>query len=139
MIEVKGGEKICVQDGRWTSTSRDGKVHNIHNPFEQAKNNAFSIMDYLKSQNVGFTRFVYGVAFPETVFSCKSISYAPEQIFDANNNNDFYTYLTKLKNYYGERDRSKDFRPPNKQEMVNIRRILGPNYEAVAPLRHLVV
>lgn len=96
-------------------------------------------MDYLKSQNVGFPRFVYGVAFPETVFSSKSISYAPEQIFDANNNNDFYTNLTKLKNYYGERDRSKDFRPPNKQEMANIRRILGPNYEAVAPLRHLVV
>src|SRR2546426_11344707 len=46
VIEVKGGGIGCNDaQGAWTSTSSDGIVHEINNPYAQAKSALFALRD----------------------------------------------------------------------------------------------
>lgn len=72
VIEVKGG-RIDLDYGalRWTSTDRNGVVHVIKNPFEQAKRGKYGILEKLKEnpawQRLRIGRFTLGHAafFPD--------------------------------------------------------------------------
>jgi UvrD-like helicase C-terminal domain/Nuclease-related domain/AAA domain len=67
VIEVKGG-RIDLDYGklRWTSTDRNGAVHLIKNPFEQAKRGKYGILEKLKEnpawQRLRIGRFTLGHA-----------------------------------------------------------------------------
>lgn len=53
VIEVKGGRiKLDYAARRWTSTDRDGQIHPIKNPFEQAKRGKYGILEKLKEAPV---------------------------------------------------------------------------------------
>ena len=71
VVEVKGGGvKYNPKDSsHWMSVDRVGNEHVIKNPFEQAKNYQFKILDLVKSQVRGMksTHFPLGhsVAFPD--------------------------------------------------------------------------
>src|SRR4051794_21400808 len=49
-VEVKGGEITFVaKTGEWTSRSRDGTTSSIKDPFDQAKQASYALMDHLRS------------------------------------------------------------------------------------------
>ena len=139
VVEVKGGEEIGVVDGEWYSKNRYGIKNKIHDPFSQADKNRHSIMKYLQDHGISYPYFGYGVAFPETNFSWKSISYSIDQVFDARFNDDFFTYIRKLSDYYKQRaiqvKQFSRFRDPSDREIQNIKRLLGGNYKSVASLQ----
>ena len=138
VIEVKGGENIYAENGEWYSKNRLGIINKIHDPFDQVSKNRYSILHYLEEKSVSCPFFVTGVAFPETVFNGYSIENTKEQVFDAKNKNDFFTYIKKLSDYYAEKDKAVKrcgiFRKPSATEVVCIRKALRPNFECIAPL-----
>ena len=49
VIEVKGGRILAdYRTGTWQSTDRNGRVHKIKDPFRQALNAKFSILEKMK-------------------------------------------------------------------------------------------
>ena len=66
VIEVKGGNIDLVR-GRWTSTDRYGRVHDIKNPFEQATASKVGLHKWLK-ERLGFeVPTCHAVSFPNKV------------------------------------------------------------------------
>jgi Nuclease-related domain/UvrD-like helicase C-terminal domain/AAA domain len=69
VIEVKGGGISCDgPEGLWTSTSSDGQVHKIKNPYSQAQRALFALLDELKDCGIGKNRcfpIAYAVWFPD--------------------------------------------------------------------------
>jgi Nuclease-related domain/UvrD-like helicase C-terminal domain/AAA domain len=69
VIEVKGGGISCDgPEGVWTSTSSDGLVHEIKNPYGQAQSALFALLDELRDCGIGKkNRFpiAYAVWFPD--------------------------------------------------------------------------
>ncbi len=54
VIEVKGGGIACDENkGVWTSTSSDGMVHEIKNPYQQAKSALYALRDELRDCGIG--------------------------------------------------------------------------------------
>jgi hypothetical protein len=54
VIEVKGGGIACDESqGEWTSTSSDGVIHSIKNPYQQAKGALYALRDELKECGIG--------------------------------------------------------------------------------------
>lgn len=66
VLEVKGGG-IEVVDGRWYSTGGDGIRCSIKNPFDQAKDSKYALLNFLKAVDPALTRYpiVHGVVFPD--------------------------------------------------------------------------
>lgn len=72
VLEVKGGGIACRQDpdgATWYSTDRHGIEHAIADPFLQARNNKYALMNYLKTKDRSKLTercwIGYGVAFPD--------------------------------------------------------------------------
>jgi len=66
VLEVKGGG-IEVVDGMWYSTGGDGICRSIKNPFDQAKDSKYALLNFLKAVDPALTRYpiVHGVVFPD--------------------------------------------------------------------------
>jgi NAD(P)-dependent dehydrogenase (short-subunit alcohol dehydrogenase family) len=82
VVEVKGGS-IDVVDGQWYSRSRDGSVHEIRNPFDQAVDSKFALRRYLDRRlpilATGL-RMGHVVAFPAIAIDGDLSSEAPRAI-----------------------------------------------------------
>ena len=69
VIEVKGGGIDCDgPEGVWTSTSSDGQIHEIKNPYRQAQTALFAFLDELKDCGIGKKNcfpIAYAVWFPD--------------------------------------------------------------------------
>lgn len=138
VIEVKGGD-ISTSNREWFSISNDNSIHKIEDPFRQARDNCYSIQNYLHENNIPSPDFGYGVAFPKTLFkkNCPNIEYDKEMIFDLSNNG-FYDYIENLSKYYKSKAKKvyqpKAFREPSSQEIASIKKALAPSFECIAPL-----
>jgi hypothetical protein len=74
ILEVKGGG-ISVEGSQWYSTGGDRVQHKIQDPFMQAKDNKWSLINYLRNREKGHDiktgcanrLFVHGVIFPHTI------------------------------------------------------------------------
>jgi hypothetical protein len=68
VLEVKGGG-IEVVDGHWYSHGGDGVRHGIKNPFDQAKDSKYALLNFFKAVDPHLSRFpiVHGVVFPDIV------------------------------------------------------------------------
>jgi hypothetical protein len=66
VLEVKGGG-IEIDNGDWYTTGRDGNKNPIKNPFEQAKDSKYALLNYLKESDpcLAQIRIVHGVVFPD--------------------------------------------------------------------------
>lgn len=66
VLEVKGGG-IEVVDGMWYSTGGDGIRRSIKNPFDQAKDSKYALLNFLKAVDPALTRYpiVHGAVFPD--------------------------------------------------------------------------
>lgn len=67
VVEVKGGRvSLDYRDRAWSSTDRDGVVHDIRNPFDQARRGKFAILEKIKEsrtwKKLGIGRFPLGYA-----------------------------------------------------------------------------
>jgi hypothetical protein len=66
-LEVKGGRiALDYRDRRWTSTDRLGNIHEIKNPFDQARRGKFALLEKVKEnpawRRLGIGRFTLGYA-----------------------------------------------------------------------------
>jgi hypothetical protein len=76
VLEVKGGGIECHQNPeglRWYSTDRHGNKHEIADPFLQARNNKYALLEYLQGQQdrsrlTERCWIVHGVVFPDTQY-----------------------------------------------------------------------
>jgi hypothetical protein len=73
VMEVKGGTiRFDSRRGEWSSTNRYGQIHHIKDPFAQARDSKYTLMDLItvmlrdpgRRINIG-----YGVAFPEVTIA----------------------------------------------------------------------
>ena len=64
VIEVKGGG-IHVENGRWKSRDRNGYVHDVKNPFEQATTSSAILHKWLKERTGLDISTCHAVAFPD--------------------------------------------------------------------------
>lgn len=66
VLEVKGGE-IEVDNGVWHSTGSRGVRYAIKNPFDQAKDSKYALLEYFKNLEPNLTGYtiVHGVVFPD--------------------------------------------------------------------------
>lgn len=67
VVEVKGGRiSLDYRNQRWTSTDRNGTIHDIKNPFDQARRGKFGLLEKLKEnpawQKLNAGRFTLGHA-----------------------------------------------------------------------------
>lgn len=73
VMEAKGGTIRCdPRTGRWTSTDRAGQTHAIKDPFAQARDSKYILLDQLKLMLGGPRRHInigHAVAFPDGVAS----------------------------------------------------------------------
>ncbi len=64
VIEVKGGG-IDIENGRWRSKDRYGRVHEIKNPYEQALSSKYTLVSWLNELGLSSRAQVgHAVAFP---------------------------------------------------------------------------
>jgi hypothetical protein len=90
VIEVKGGGIGCDDvRGMWFSTSSDGKVHEIKNPYGQAKGALFALRDELKECGIGKRNcfpIAHAVWFPDVELGNVSLGHSanyPDITFDS--------------------------------------------------------
>ncbi len=79
VIEVKGG-RITIEDGSWYSTDRNGQIHEIKNPFEQAKVSKFALIKYLKDSFNIHIPVCHAVVFPNISIDSSISMYGPRPI-----------------------------------------------------------
>jgi hypothetical protein len=90
VIEVKGGGISCDgPEGVWNSTSSDGLVHDIKNPYGQAQSALFALLDELKDCGIGKKNcfpIAYAVWFPDIELKNTSLGRStnyPDITFDS--------------------------------------------------------
>jgi len=84
VLEVKGGRiNLDATSGRWSSTDRDGQIHEIRNPFVQAEDFSRALLRTLRVNS----RFPgqwgpigYAVAFPDGTLATRDLAYGPAEI-----------------------------------------------------------
>lgn len=81
VLEVKGG-RIEMDAGQWFSTDRDGVRHKIKDPFRQAKDSKYALLEYLKGLQPRLQtvpRICHGVVFPDVALP-ESIGLFPREL-----------------------------------------------------------
>ena len=109
VVEVKGGRiDLDYSTLRWSSTDRDGVVHSIKNPFDQAKRGKYGILGKLKEnlawQRLRVGRFTIGhAAFFVDIGDCGRLRGpdAPIEIMgDRGNMDNLAEWVTRVFSYW---------------------------------------
>ena len=81
VLEVKGGG-IETIDGTWFSTGGDGIRRSIKNPFDQAKDSKYALLNFFKAVDPTLTRYpiVHAVVFPDIEVTQRLGLNAPREI-----------------------------------------------------------
>lgn len=108
-LEVKGGI-ISQSNGKWTSTDRNGELHYIKNPVEEANNAIHSIMDYIRNADAKLDRTLsgFGVVFPDISYHgvIHTVEIADEQVADYDDcslSSAMKAYILRLADYWKKR------------------------------------
>ncbi len=66
ILEVKGGG-IFIDNGTWCSIDRNRKKHKIKDPFQQAKDSKFALLNFFNQIDTSLTKIpiIHGVIFPD--------------------------------------------------------------------------
>lgn len=104
-LEVKSGE-VCRVEGVWQFTNKYGQTYSKpYGPFEQARDNMFSLMKAIKEHfgpDSHLNRMVYGygVMFPHILFSVEGLEQEPWKIYDrASRRRPISDYIRRLARY----------------------------------------
>lgn len=100
VVEVKGGG-IRVTDGEWTSRDRDGIIHEIKDPFDQAVKSKYALMRFL-SERLGQLRFPieHAVALPDVDVPPLGPSASPQITWDRQLEQDVEGVIQRTVNHY---------------------------------------
>lgn len=142
VLEVKGGN-IKVFDGKWIYQNNKGESYSkSESPFNQAKNNMYSLMNDLKENSItpfiSDTLFGYGVIFTQAIFDRKSLEWSDETWIDSTRYTkslDLKHFIDSLYEYYKKK---KKARPLSDRDIENIASYLRPSFELVVDLRSLI-
>jgi hypothetical protein len=132
ILEVKGG-RIDVENGSWFSTDGRGARHGIKNPFEQAKDSKYALLNFFKEVAPPLLKVpvVHGVVFPDIVFDGRlGMSGPRELVVDQEDLVKFEVCLDRLFDYW---DRPGKFEEAHLMRVVEL---LAPTVTLVPPLRH---
>ncbi len=102
ILEVKGGG-IDVAEGQWFTTNRKGERHEIKNPFEQAKDSKYALLNYLGNISTAFKniKIVHAVAFPDITIDSRLGMNGPEElIIDSSNLVDIGLAVSRIFKYW---------------------------------------
>lgn len=107
VLEVKGGERIEVTDGRWFSiNSRTGQRVPIKNPFEQAKDSKYALLRYLEGVDPRLAAIpvAHAVAFPGASHDDSIGPYGPRSlVVDADDLRDIQQALARIFDHWRQR------------------------------------
>lgn len=105
VLEVKGG-RLSVVSGEWKSTDRHGVVHDIKNPFVQAKDSKHALIKFLQHAGAGLGSIpvCHGVVFPDVSADEGIGMYGPRPlIIDRADLAEIGVALTRLTQHWDQR------------------------------------
>jgi RecA/RadA recombinase len=132
ILEVKGGH-IEVEDGRWFSTDGGGVRHDIKNPFEQAKDSKYALINYFKEVHARLTQVpvVHGVVFPDVVFDERlGMSGSQGLVIDQQGLSQLNLTLHRLFDYWNRPGRF------DQEQVEKVVDLLAPTISLAPPLLH---
>ncbi|MES2256455.1 MAG: AAA family ATPase [Pseudomonadota bacterium] len=134
VLEVKGG-RIDLDYGtlKWTSTDRNGEVHIIKNPFDQAKRGKFGVLEKLKEnpawQKLRIGRFTLGHAafFPDIGNGARLAgSDAPSDIIgDRGDMENLAPWITRVFEYWRGENPQRRHEEMGSQGVATVRQIFA--------------
>ncbi|MRT00659.1 AAA family ATPase [Ralstonia pickettii] len=130
ILEVKGGG-IEIVSGQWYSTDGKGDRHRIKNPFEQAKDSKYALIEYLREIDPRLARvpIVHGVVLPDVFFTGQlGMSAPPEIALDKNALTQPKTALTRLFDYWAVAGQATS------EQLQRITDLLAPTTTIAPPL-----
>lgn len=136
VLEVKGGRRIDVDEGRWFSiNSRTGERVSIKNPFDQARVSKYALLRYLQgiSPSLAQIPIIHGVVFPGASHTGQIGPYGPrDTVIDADDLLDMERALDRLVSHWGQSTRMVS------DEVEEITRRLAPTTTIRRRLRTVV-
>lgn len=117
VMETKGGRiDFNPRSGRWTSTSAGGRVSNIKDPFGQARNSKYILLDQLKIMVGGPERYInvgHAVAFPDVVLdrTLPGLDKPRQIIMDATDLANLSGWVGQALSYYRGQQSQRDSAP----------------------------
>ncbi|MGH7293594.1 MAG: NERD domain-containing protein, partial [Polyangiaceae bacterium] len=134
VLEVKGGG-VGVSDGKWLTSSHDGKSALKESPFRQAETAMHGLRNRLTDAlPAGASQFAwgYGVVLPDVVFDVQGAEWEPWMLADTRGVHDFERWLKRLVSAW----RSRDFKQPrpSDSELREMKHFLRPQFEKLVPL-----
>jgi len=103
VLEVKGG-RIEVDEGRWFSRDREGVLHAIKNPYEQARASKYALLAFLNAVEPQLARvgICYAVVFPD-VSTTEPIGLFPrETLLDSDDLSSPRSAIERLLKHWGQ-------------------------------------
>lgn len=141
VLEIKGAKRIVVKDGIWKYFT-ETKVYQSHeSPFDQAKNNYYSILKKIKKEFPELRNLKrisgYGVIFPTMVFTMKSIEWNDEMVLDENNLDKLEDYVDNLYTYWHKKSQSNLFKLSD-ETILKLKEYLRPDFEKIGSLKSFI-
>ncbi len=143
LFEVKGG--AVARDratGRWTSTDRGGRVHEIKDPVQQVRTSKYALLEKLHENRTWCGRRIdigHAVAFPDCANPRRAL--APDIPSDlVIFSEDFEradARIDELYDFWRERDRG--FTAPGPALVAYLVRVLAPTFELHQPLGPVLI
>jgi hypothetical protein len=133
VLEVKGG-RIEVSGGEWYSTDRKGVRHRIKDPFRQAKDSKYALLEYLRGlypRLQAVPRICHAVVFPDVSIGEPIGVFPREIILDASDLNQAESSLKSLLAHWEQYGRSPS--TPNAVQLIADR--LAPTLQVQRRLR----
>lgn len=130
-IEVKGGQEIFREDGKWFSRNKADQINKISNPFVQAKDCSYALKSYI-ADTYGFhspqSHYLigYAVVFPECRFTGSGNDLVTEVMFDARHSIDnFGHYLDSVFDYWENLEFERHGYSPERLTALQIQQIIN--------------
>ncbi|MBQ9910664.1 MAG: ATP-binding domain-containing protein [Lachnospiraceae bacterium] len=143
LLEVKGGEVSCDDDG-WYSIDRNDVVHDLDpDPIDEANNAMQSVIAHLKRRGapkeLQRTLFGYGVMFPDTTYHgvITSLEISDEQVADYDDcltPDDLKKYVLKLAAHW-KKNKPQMLHAPTAPQCSELIRWIRPNFTGKVSLK----
>lgn len=125
ILEVKGGE-LEVRDGCWYSSDRAGRIHEIKNPFDQAKSSKYALLRYLQAvrPRLSVPKISHAVVFPRATVTDNIGLYGPRAIIlDRADLADVPAAVNRIVNHWEQKARLSH------DDLLRIRDLLAPTVQ----------
>ena len=141
IIEVKGAQKIEVNNGTWKYSTPNNYYEAKESPFQQAKTNYYSILNKITKlfPDLKLLNRIsgYGVIFPNMVFNINSIEWDSAIILDENNLDKIEIFINGLYEFWRNKLPNNSFYI-SVSSISKLKNYLRPNFEKVESLKSFI-